>query len=221
MLLLRVAVAFFALSAGLGHAQGWPTKPVRLIFDLVSSLLVYNDGTFNVNIWTAIDDIPAIVDVNRDGDLDMLTFGIFGASVEYYENQTMEHQGNPAYAYDSLKYVDVTLCWGNFTESALTNSVNLNASCKGGSGGGVPTEVEDGARHSGSTLFDIDFNNDHDVDLLLGDISYNNLVLVQNCGDSSSANICSYDTIFPACNAAVNMPVFPAAFSVEIGRAHV
>ena len=34
-------------------------------------------GSTNTNIWVNADDIPAVVDVNMDGDLDVLSFGIF------------------------------------------------------------------------------------------------------------------------------------------------
>lgn len=184
-----------------------------LEYNLSSQLLVFDDSPFKVNIWTAIDDIPAVVDVNRDGDMDMLTFGIFGSTVEYYENQTMEHLGNPDYAYDSLRYLVSTYCWGNFLEASLTNTVELNISCKGG--GASEAGDAEGARHSGSTLFDLDFRNDHDTDLLIGDISYPNLVLVDNCGDSSYANVCWYDSMWSDCDVTVDMPVFPGGFGAD------
>ena len=186
-----------------------------LHFDLVSPLLVYNDGQFNVNIFTNIDDIPVFVDVNRDGDIDFLTYGIFGSSVEYYENQTMEHQGDIHYAVDSLKYIDVTNCWGNFSQNSSTNSIALNVPCPHK----TEMEMEDaGSRHSGNTIFDFDFDNDHDVDLLNGNIGYNNLALIRNCGDSSYANVCEWDSVFPSCDRHVDMPTYPAAYCLDVNN---
>jgi hypothetical protein len=182
-----------------------------LSFNLVNDLLTYFDGTFHVNIWTNVDDIPVFTDVNRDGDMDVLTFGIFGSAVEYYENQTVENGGTGSFDIDSFQFKDGSLCWGNFTENSLTNAINLNISCKG-EGHASATE---GARHVGSTIFDFDADNDHDVDLLIGDISFNSLVFVQNCGDSAFANACSSDSTFPSCNQPVNIPVFPAAYSID------
>lgn len=184
----------------------------HLAFDLVQPVLYYNDGSFNVNIWTNVDDIPVYTDVNYDGDIDILTFGIFGSSVEYFENQTVEHAGNPAYDIDSFKYIQSTACWGNFAENGLTNSIALNLSCKGN---GLATDEGEGGRHSGSTIYNFDADNDHDVDLLLGDISFNNLVFVKNCGDSSYANICQWDSLFPSCNTPAIMPIFPAAYGIN------
>lgn len=184
----------------------------HLAFNVVRPVLYYRDGNFDVNIWTNVDDIPVFTDVNRDGDIDILTFGIFGSTIEYYENQTVEHAGDPQYHVDSLRFLLETSCWGNFSEHGLTNSIMLNVLCKG-TGSGEYEEI--GARHSGSTIFNFDADNDHDVDLLLGDISFNNLVFVQNCGDSSYANACSWDSLFPSCNTPAIMPIFPAAYGVD------
>ncbi len=187
----------------------------ELHFDLVSPLLLYNDGQYNVNIWTNIDDIPAFVDVNRDGDLDVLTYGIFGSSVEYYENQFAEHPGDPHYAYDSLKYIENTMCWGLFAQNSISNSIVLNVSCKGGGGSGQQAPP-DGQRHAGNTIYSFDADNDHDVDLLNGNIGYDNLAFIHNCGDSSFAQACSWDSLFPSCGTPILMPTYPAGFGADL-----
>ncbi|MFN8287879.1 MAG: T9SS type A sorting domain-containing protein [Chitinophagales bacterium] len=188
----------------------------QLHFELVAPLLLYNDGQYNVNIWTNVDDIPDFVDVNRDGDLDVLTYGIFGASVEYYENQTMEHQGDPHYAYDSLKYIENTMCWGLFAQNSISNSIVLNVSCKGGSGGGGQQAPPDGQRHAGNTIYSFDADNDGDVDLLNGNIGYDNLAFVHNCGDSSFAQACSWDSLFPSCGTSILMPTYPGGYGADL-----
>lgn len=180
----------------------------QLRFDLVSPLLTYPGVSTGVNIYTSIDDIPAYVDVNFDGDIDILTFGAFGSFVEYYENQTIETAADP----DSLPYQFKKLCWGKFAEAALTNSIALNVDC----GDTILEPRYNGSRHSGSTLFAFDDGLDHDIDLLIGDISYNTLVFAKNCGDSSNALICEYDSLWPSCNITANMPVFPAAFPFDV-----
>lgn len=183
-------------------------------FDVVSSLLLYKfDETTNANIWTSVDDVPAFIDVNFDGDIDILTFDVLGGStIQYFENQTMENQGNPAYHIDSFKYELITKCWGGFAESNIDNSVVLGIACKTD---GQEEIGNDGSRHAGSTVFAFDDGNDHDIDLLLGDISFSNLVFLENCGDSSFASMCAYDPVYPACNTTVTLPIFPAAFSVD------
>ncbi len=185
----------------------------QLRFDTVSPLLLYSDPPYMVNIWTNVSDIPVVTDVNFDGDLDILTYGVFGAGVEYYENQTVEHTGDIHFAADSLKFINATLCWGNFQQAALSNSINLNVSCKGNSG---LAQQGEGARHAGNSIFSFDDGNDHDVDLLNGNIGYDNLMFLENGGDSSWANITKWDSIYPVCNTPVLMPTYPAAFGADV-----
>ena len=175
--------------------------------NLTNDLLLFNNNGFLVNVYVLTDDIPGLIDVNGDGDMDVLAFGNFATSVEYYENQSVER----GFGADSLlfdgDYLD--LCWGKFLEGALTNTIAL-ASCKTGG-----MEGSDAGRHAGSTICAFDKEGDKDMDVLLGDIAYNTMIYLQNGGDSSNANMISYDTIFPAYNTSINMPVFPAAYLID------
>lgn len=187
----------------------------ELHFDSVSPLLMYTDPPYEVNIWTNIDDIPVITDVNFDGDLDILTYGTWGATIEYYENQTMEHPGDIHYTADSLKYAFSTFCWGNFAQNAASNSIQLNVSCKGG---GQVNSAVDESRHAGNAIYSFDADNDHDIDLLNGNIGYDNLAFIRNCGDSSYADACSWDSLYPSCNTSIRMPTYPAGYGVNVSN---
>ena len=187
----------------------------QLHFEIVSDLLKFTFGNFDVNIWTSLDDIPVFTDVNFDGDIDILSYGITGTQIEYYENQTKEHTGNPQYDIDSFKYEEVSLCWGNVAQNSLTNSMLMNISCKGG---GQTIDEAEGQRHSGNTLFAFDNCNDHDIDLLNGNIGYSSLAFIDNCGDSSYADVCAIDSAFPSCNTPIEMPTFPAAYGVDVNN---
>ena len=89
----------------------------------------------------------------------------------------------------------------------------MNVSCKGG---GSTTSNDGGERHSGSTIYSFDDQNDGDVDLLLGDISFNNVVYVQNCGDSSYATVCAWDSSYPSCGKPIILPYFPGVYGAHI-----
>jgi hypothetical protein len=192
-----------------------------LHFDLVCPQLQYSDDTFRTNIWTNLEDIPVFTDVNHDGDLDVLTFGVFGARVEYYENQTKEHAGDPHYAFDSLRFENVSLCWGNFSENT-SNAVVLNTSCKGNDIKQNPGSEEQGGPRDGyHAIYAFDYLNDGDVDLLMGNNTYNRLFMLNNCGDSSYANICSTDSNFTQCDIPVNLQTGPAAFGVDVNNDHL
>jgi len=179
-------------------------------FELYSNLLKYNDGGFSVNIYTSIDDIPAIEDVDLDGDLDVLTFGVFGTTVEYYINQSLER----GFGLDSLVFITGDLCWGGFAENSTNNGVTLGA-CRGG---GIVQPAPVGSRHVGSTILAYDMDDDRDLDLLLGDVAYSSMVKLINGGDSSFAVITSYDSVYPSCERSISMDIFPAAFKADVNN---
>jgi hypothetical protein len=187
-----------------------------LHFDTVCPLLSYRDNTFDVNIWTGVDDIPVFIDMNFDGDIDVLSYSIIGARIEYFENQTKENEGNPHYDIDSFKYLLMTSCWGLVSQNSLSNSINMHDTCTDWyyQAESIPIPTE--ARHSGNTLFSFDDNYDHDIDLLNGNIGYDNLAFLENCGDSSFASICINDSLFPSCNTPIAMPTYPAAFNADV-----
>ncbi len=185
-----------------------------LHYDLVCPLIKYNDQGVTPVVFSNINDIPAIVDVNHDGDIDILSYDQFGSTIGYYENQSVENTGNAAYALDSFQYKLITSCWGNMSQNLTSNSISLNQSCKGGPPSGQPADP----RHSGNSLFPINDPVYNDVDLLNGNLGYDNLLLLRNCGDSSYANICQWDSIYPTCDVPMFMATYPAAFGVDVNQ---
>lgn len=159
-------------------------------------------------------DIPAIVDVDFDGDLDVLTFDInSGTEIEYHHNMSMETYG----VCDSLNnFRKENFCWGHFVANT-TNTVTLNTLCKPApGGGGYDTSKIDKTLHVGSTELGIDMDNDRDIDLLIGGVSTNDLNLLTNGGDSSNAHIIAQENNFPLANTPVNITVFPAAYCLDV-----
>lgn len=142
----------------------------------------YNGYT---NLYTSPDDYLAIEDIDGDGDLDILNFWILGKFVHYHRNYSMENFGD-------AEHFDFHLedeCWGRFEEAGESNVIVLNSSCG---------RKEEPLRHVGSTLLVADFDNNGLQDLLLGDIDYPNLVLLQNGGTPEEALMTSVDTLFPS-----------------------
>ena len=184
-----------------------------LHYDLVCPLVRYYDQGSNPVMFSNINDIPAITDVNRDGDVDILSYGTFGSTIAYYENQSVENPGNAAFSPDSFKFNLITSCWGNIAQNLSSNSISLNQSCKGGSPG--PAEPRD-ERHAGNSLFPVIDPTYHTVDLLNGNLGYANLLLLRNCGDPTYANVCSWDSVYPSCNVPMFMATYPAAFGVDV-----
>ncbi len=163
------------------------------------------------NIYVSGQDIPAIVDVDEDGAVDLLTFGLLGTAVEYHKNQ--QNCG--------LDFFLRTGCWGGFQEDFNSNSLIFGA-CDGGRIGSDPSDpnlnydIVNKTMHSGSTLLVHDLNGDGLKDIVLGDISYNNLTAAYNSGTVDSAYMAFQDTLFPNNTLSADLYVFPAAFYVDV-----
>lgn len=163
-------------------------------------------GSVTTSVYVPSTDLPGIYDIDGDGDLDVLTFDVFGGCVDFHKNMSMELFGHT----DTLVYVLETRNWGNFKEDAFTNSVEINSDCS-----------NNGERHAGSTFMLFDVNNDGVTDLLLGDIGFNNLVLLKNGGTVNNAQMTQLELNFPQNYGgapAINMTVFPAAFYIDVNN---
>ena len=171
-----------------------------------------------VNLYGTDVDYPGISDIDNDGDIDILTFYVLGAFVEYHKNLSMEKYGIP----DSLDFVKTTSCWGYFAENEESNIVYLDT-CVGGKNCKMnkyeynsTNPEKDGYRHSGSTFLMIDLDGDADKDLLLGDVDYPNFVELINGGTPDSAYMISQDTSFPSYDNPVNLFSMPVAAYIDI-----
>jgi Secretion system C-terminal sorting domain/FG-GAP-like repeat len=189
-------------------------------------------GDYN-NLYIANSDIPALVDVEGDGDLDVLTFHIGGERLEYHQNQSMELYGIP----DSLEFVLQNECWGHFREDPNSSTVILNdtqSPCGVGNGNipdplrDAPAKETDSAfvelnRHAGSTLLALDMNNNDVLDLVLGDVASPNLVLLMNGGSAPNTNsaMVSQDINFPSNTTPATIQLFPASFYVDVNHDNV
>lgn len=183
--------------------------------------LIYSQYPNNFsNLIINSSDIPAIVDVDGDSDIDILTFHQGGSHVEYHQNQSMELYGIP----DSLTFVLKNQCWGKFTEDLNTNSLFLNDPNYPCQGGDIvnPESVSDvnekATRHAGSTLLAFDYNNSGVLDLVVGDVSFTNLNLLINGGTTvnSDSPMISVDNSFPSNTTPANIQLFPAAYLVDV-----
>jgi len=189
------------------------TSNTSLSFSLVTALVLTDYGTNNLNIYISPVDVPAIADIDYDGDLDILTFSILGGFVEYHKNMAMELTGSC----DTVAFEFSESCWGLFYEGLNSYILNCpNCQCPQITN---PNLTNSKQIHAGSTLLAIDIDNDNDKDLVLGDVSYNNLNLLINGGDNQNAIIISVDSVFPQNNnntIAANMHVYPATYYLDV-----
>jgi len=174
-----------------------------LKFTKVTALLIGEGLNGPSPVYVSPPDIPAIEDIDGDGDLDILAFNIVGSTVEYHKNLSMELYGNC----DALEFELKNTCWGYFIEDNNNNNVSLFDTCDAN----VPDPEKD-ERHPGSSLLAIDLSGNGVKDLLIGDINYPGLIQLTNGGTTMGAMMTEFTDHFPPNTEAINITMFPAAY---------
>lgn len=200
------------------YSKGWAGIKVfrntstteALGFELVvAPYLTSWQGGGEVNILATEADYPAMVDLDGDGDLDLLTFGVMGTFLEKHLNLSMERYGHC----DSLVFERTDLCWGRVAESEENNVMYLDTCLFGY---GLKVE-EDRNRHRGATVSVRDLTGDGLLDLLLADVDYPGLTLLINGGDSENALMVSQTEQFPP-SMPVQLPSMPVPFFTDVNN---
>tara|TARA_Y100000385_G_scaffold85694_1_gene87969 strand:+ start:119 stop:2323 length:2205 start_codon:yes stop_codon:yes gene_type:complete len=184
------------------------------INSFVSYLLSFQYNN-DYNIYVISSDIPSISDIDNDGDLDILNFGVQGSRIEYHQNQALQI-GN----LDTLAFEMKNTCWGHFSESGLSNTCTLFDTCFQN----VPNPhdstiiLRNNLRHSGSTVLALNLNNDQVKDIILGDVSYSNIVALynDNKGINMNTSFISQDTSFPNYSVPADLHLFPGVFHEDV-----
>lgn len=189
-----------------GH---WSFKQHR---DRDRDYLQVSAGGGLTNLYVSWDDIPAITDVDQDGDLDILVFEPGGSYISYFANQSMES----GWGDDSLRYALKDICWGKILENELSETVYLSDNPDMCSDGNFTGEEEILPRHAGSTILAMDYDGDGDQDAWVGDIASRRLVFLHNGMDAQQAWITSQDSHYPSSDTMVNIPFFVAAYGVQL-----
>jgi hypothetical protein len=164
------------------------------------------------NLYVASSDIPAIVDLDDDGDIDILTFDGSGNLLTLQQNLSREKQG-----VSGLVFKRIGNCWGNFIKE-YCNDFTFGFDCGTGSGRVATTA---GARpatpaHTGNSVTLLDANGDGKKDILFGFVSCQNIALIKNAGpNTAQANFTSFDADFPAKDP-INFQNFPAVFWEDV-----
>lgn len=168
-----------------------------------------------LNLYVSGQDIPDLNDVDGDGDLDILTFANGGSYLELYKNISVEK----GWGKDSLRFELADNCWGKFYESGLSKPVNLSTVPGVCAKPINPPTNGRGNLHAGSTVLSYDADNDGDMEVLLGDISFNNINLLINGGSKSTAYITAQENNFPANSGLpLELEIFPAPYMMDFNN---
>lgn len=183
-----------------------PGKPFNILYYQLSS------GS-EAPVYSSNIDVPAIEDIDNDGDLDILTFGQSENKVQFFKNYSAELGGG---AGKEFVYRKESSCYGLMYESAFSQQMFLSED-------GI-TCAEEGTRsertplHAGSTITVLDANRDGAIDLLIGDLTSPNLVYLENGHTTHEAWMHKKDEKFPSYNVPVELPYFPSTYYIDVNN---
>lgn len=188
------------------------TAGTGLQFTLVTSQIDSWYGSLQNPVFVSPVNMPALVDVDGDDDLDIITFANSSNYLEYHKNYAMDSLG----ICGAFRFYLQPYCWGYFKLSGLSNIGILNQNCRSGIVNEDPDQQTENNRHSGSVLTPFDQDCDGDVDLLNGDLLGQNMLYLHNGGTPDSAYIISQDSAFPMYDVQVNMQNLPGAYYLDL-----
>jgi hypothetical protein len=168
-----------------GHLNFSDAQPFKLTGNPVDSL-----------IRTHAFDIPALQDINGDGDIDLLYIPVGGTQIQYYENE-----GNC----EGLSFQLMEECWGNAVYT-LTADFELQ--------GCGPQLAPVGAGCAGSVMLAKDYDLDGDMDLYFSGLYDREILQLNNGGDEFVADLVSQDISWV--NYGAPMLVFPSPFFLDL-----
>jgi len=168
------------------------------------------------NLYQTRTDIPAIVDVDYDGDLDIIASQSGSANTwAWHRNYAVEDLGR---CDTMLMYLE-TQCWGHFAESFFTDTLitpdTINCPVIRSGGGRIPDD-NSSTRHVGGAMLVFDSNGDSLMDALIGDVSYPTAILAINGGILEDPLMVDAAYKYPAYDSSINVNIFPAFFYADV-----
>ena len=173
--------------------KGYYNVNHELCFSYIGPLNYY-DSTQN-SYWPTYNnpgDIPAIVDIDNDGDLDFVAKDILGNSIILYKNMQVE-MSLPC---DSIRLVASDRFWGRIHGTW-------------------------GSTGAGNSLCLVDYDLDGDYDLLTGYSQYNNLSLFIDQrlpSNSGPDSLVLSDSLWQNGHRSVNVSSYPTAYNIDIDQ---
>jgi len=182
--------------------------------------LFFQENELSQILFTGKFELPAIDDIDGDGDMDIVSYAKNLGNLTLYRNTSIETFGNK----DSLNFEIATECWGGFLEVGdsvvLSNTpgdcifdtllIQKLADTK--------NEIfKNHNLHNGATLLALDFDNDQDKDLILGDVFRSeSLILLENHLNNNNDHFTKQMLCFPNYDFPIKIKYKPAAYSIDV-----
>ncbi|MCG9879211.1 MAG: T9SS type A sorting domain-containing protein [Bacteroidia bacterium] len=200
----------FIASNGMRVLKNVSTEPGKLKWQQDKNQLV-DVGLGSLppaNIGLNNTDIPAIEDMDGDGDLDILIMPFSRNVITYYQNLSKERN----HGCDSIELLFRDECWGYMSYLVNTNAFLLNddSPCY---------RNYKHAKHNGSTITLYDADDDGDLDVIYGDPEFNDLVFLENGRTIQSMgrdSMIRQDTLFPFNSRRASVALFPASYLIDV-----
>jgi WD40 repeat protein len=152
-------------------------------------------------------DIPAFVDLDHDGDIDVVFYQSFYQGYAMCRNYQVD-SGLPA---DEFRFRFEDFCFGYFRESPFFNEVFL----------GKCNEPFKWRHPGGSSCLLWDMDNDSDYEMVIGNVGYENLIFLKNGKNDFRTywdTMIDQDGVFPRNTRQAANYEFPAAFKTDIDK---
>ena len=205
-------IRVFANTTQPGEGPSFDPEPVTLFatFDLIGS------DPSDLPVICLGMDLPAIMDHDDDGDLDIITFTETASTLYRFEGQT------PC----GLDLECTNRCYGMLAEAAENNALfigdDFECSFNVENPGMVISGVSRTGLHAGGALTSLQLEPGGPKDLIISDVTYPEaLAVVLEVGPSSLDSATYVDPTFPSNlygDQAVNLARFPAAFHLDVDQ---
>lgn len=184
-----------------------------LHFEAVPFYNSYGEATYmdmggSENLIQIQDNIlPAIDDLDGDGDLDLISSKATGGYLHIFKNVSVENGWNR----DSLHFIRDTPCYGGALEEGDDVLMVLSS---------IPGEcpsmfAQQQFLHNGYSFLSLDQDGDGDKDLLRGDGNFTQMNMLTNGGTPELAHFVAQDTAFPNYDVTIDAILLPIASYVD------
>lgn len=184
-----------------------------LNFKLQQDGFYYKNNNQFFNTYCANIIKPSMADINKDGDLDIISFNVDGNKLYYYENLQKELN----LGCDSLLFEVPDFCWGNVRDT-FAAAYALRDTCSGKYNRLDMSGNNEQILHSGSTIDAYDVDNNGRVDVITGSISLSSVTLLYNSGTLATASILKQDISYPTYSTPFNASSFASPVFLDVNN---